>query len=111
MAKRNINNIDEFNEENIKYNYEDLIWVPKTNVEDIDKFNEYPNNDDNKKEEKEDEKYTRKINKNEIIKDKEISFSSNVNNFSFHNNSDEFNKNKISNLNNINPNQKRDSIF
>ena len=102
------NNTNKLEENNIKYNYEDLIWVPIINIEDIDKFNEYNNDDYNKKDDKEEEKYTRKINKNDIMKEKEISFSSNVNNFSFHDNSED-NKNKINIINNIN--QKRDSIF
>ena len=76
-------------------------------MEEINRFEEYHNN--------EEDKFTRKLNKNEIIKDKEkeISFSSNVNNFSFHNNSEDFikNKNNINNINNIEQNSKRGSFF
>ena len=103
--KNHLNNSDF----NVKYNYENLIWVPKTNLKDIDKFNEYNNIED-----KEEEKY-HKINKsdntNYINKEKEISFSSNVNNFSFNNISYEHNKSKTNNNNKINDNSKRDSVF
>ena len=51
------------------------------------------------------------MNKNDIVKEKEISFSSNINNFSFHNNSEDFYKNKINNINNISQNSKRGSFF
>ena len=120
LANKNTN-INAFNhdsnDESINHNYENLFWVPKNNIVDIDNFNSYQNDDQNKSE---DDKFTHKINKNDINininKVKEISFSSNVNNFSFHN-SDECNKsrgnNNINNINeiNINPNLKRGSLF
>ena len=120
LANKNTN-INAFNndsnDESINHNYENLFWVPKNNIVDIDNFNSYQNDDQNKSE---DDKFTHKINKNDINininKVKEISFSSNVNNFSFHN-SDECNKsrgnNNINNNNeiNINPNLKRGSLF
>jgi len=120
LANKN-SNINAFNndsgDEINNHNYDNLFWVPKNNIVDIDNFNSYQNDDQNKSE---DDKFTHKINKNDINininKVKEISFSSNVNNFSFHN-SDEGNKSKgnnnINNTNeiNINPNLKRGSIF
>ena len=96
-------NINELNEDNNKYNYDNLHWVPITNIIDLDKFNEYQGqkyNEENKNEEINEEKYTHKINN----KEKEISFSSTVNNFSFHV-SDDDNKNKV------NQNFKRGSLF
>ena len=105
------------NDEIMNHNYENLFWVPKNNIVDIENFNSYQNDDQNKSE---DDKFTHKINKNDINininKVKEISFSSNVNNFSFHN-SEEFNKSRgnsnINNINeiNMNPNLKRGSLF
>ena len=99
--KKNINNKSD---ESLKFTYDYLLWVPKIDLEEINRFEEYHNN--------EEDKFTRKLNKNEIIKDKdkEISFSSNVNNFSFHNNSEDFIKNK-NNINNIEQNSKRGSFF
>ena len=99
--KKNINNKSD---ESLKFSYDNLLWVPKIDLEEINRFKEFHNN--------EEDKYTRKLNKNEIIKDKEkeISFSSNVNNFSFHNNSEDFIKNK-NNINNIDQNSKRGSLF
>ena len=111
LASKNISNNRELSEDTINYTYDDLIWVPKTNIEDINKFNDYQSNEEDKKDEKEEEKYSRKLNKIEITKEKEISFSSNVNNFSFHNNSEDYNKNKGNIINNISPNSKRGSFF
>ena len=120
LANKNTN-INAFNndsnDESDNHNYDNLFWVSKNNIVDIDNFNSYQNDDQNKSE---DDKFTHKINKNDINininKVKEISFSSNVNNFSFHN-SDDGNKsrgnNNINNINeiNINPNLKRGSLF
>ena len=84
--------------------------VSDSNIPDLDKFNEYQNNEE-KDEEKDDEK-NHKTNKNNNIinKGKEISFSSNANSFSF-NNTEEINKNKNNNNNINHRNSKGDSIF
>ena len=95
------------NEDDEKLNYEDLFWVPKINIIDIDEYPESNNENEIKKIEP-DKKISNKIYKSEIHlnREKEISFS----NISFNNNSDEINKNK-QNSNNNSSSLKRGSIF
>ena len=83
------------------YNYDNLLWVPKINIIDIDNYNEVKN--DNNEIKKEDNIYKNEIH---INREKEISFS----NISFNNNSDELNKNK-QNSNNNSSSIKRGSFF
>jgi hypothetical protein len=89
-------------------NYDNLIWVPKINIADIDKFNDYQSNEEKDKDKYEENNLKSSKNNNIINKGKDISFSSNVNSFSFHN-TEEINKNKNNNINN--QNSKFDSIF
>ena len=100
LINKNMNNNEILGNENELLNYENLIWVPKINIIDIEEY-------ENKIDEIEEKESNNKI-QNEIIinRNKEISFS---NNFSFHNNSGEINKNKQNNNNSIN--QKRNSLF
>ena len=104
------NKPDNLIKENNKYDYDNLYWVPKINIIDLDieNNNEIKNEIEIKKEDNS-EKHSNKIYKNElhINREKEISFS---NNFSFNNNSDEMNKNK-QNSNNNSSSIKRGSIF
>ena len=90
------------------YNYDNLLWVPKINIIDIDNYNEVKNDNNEIKKEDNAEKKSNKIYKNEIHinREKEISFS----NISFNNNSDELNKNK-QNSNNNSSSIKRGSFF
>ena len=90
------------------YNYDNLLWVPKINIIDIDDYNEVKNDNNEIKKEDNTEKKSNKIYKNEIHinREKEISFS----NISFNNNSDELNKNK-QNSNNNSSSIKRGSFF
>ena len=90
------------------YNYDNLLWVPKINIIDIDSYNEVKNDNNEIKKEDNAEKKSNKIYKNEIHinREKEISFS----NISFNNNSDELNKNK-QNSNNNSSSIKRGSFF
>ena len=90
------------------YNYDNLLWVPKINIIDIDSYNEVKNDNNEIKKEDNTEKKSNKIYKNEIHinREKEISFS----NISFNNNSDELNKNK-QNSNNNSSSIKRGSFF
>ena len=76
------------------YNYDNMFWVPKINIIDIESFNYNKCSDDNNKEEK---------------NNKEISFTSNVNNYSFHNNLDMINK--IKSNNNESPKSKNENLF
>jgi len=98
-----VNKVDSLVKENNKLNYDELIWVPKNNIIDLDSYKELNKNlNENKKDDT--EKHTNnKIYKNEIHinREKEISFS---NNYSFNNNSFELNKNKQNNNNNNNSN-------
>ena len=91
-----------------KHNYDNLLWVPKINIIDIDSYNEVKNDNNEIKKEDNAEKKSNKIYKNEIHinREKEISFS----NISFNNNSDELNKNK-QNSNNNSSSIKRGSFF
>ena len=91
-----------------KHNYDNLLWVPKINIIDIDNYNEVKNDNNEIKKEDNAEKKSNKIYKNEIHinREKEISFS----NISFNNNSDELNKNK-QNSNNNSSSIKRGSFF
>ena len=94
-----VNKVDSLVKENDKLNYDELIWVPKINIIDLDTYKE-PNKSNNENKKDDTEKHTNnKIYKNEIHinRDKEISFS---NNYSFNNNSEELNKNKQNNNNN-----------
>ena len=104
-----VNKVDSLVKEKDKLNYDDLIWVPKINIIDIDTYKElFKKDNENKKDDV--EKFTsNKIYKNEIHinRDKEISFS---NNFSFNNNSEELNKNK-QNSNNSNSLKRGGSFF
>ena len=90
------------------YNYDNLFWVPKINIIDIDSYQENKNENNEIKKEDTTEKRSNKIYKNEIHinREKEISFS----NISFNNNSDEANKNKQNSNNNSNS-IKRGSFF
>ena len=103
------NKSDNLVKENDKYNYDNLYWVPKINIIDLDieNNNEIKNEIEIKKEDNI-EKHSNKIYKSEIHinREKEISFS----NISFNNNSDEMNKNK-QNSNNNSSSMKRGSIF
>ena len=103
------NKPDNLIKENDKYNYDNLYWVPKINIIDLDieNNNEIKNEIKIKKEDNT-EKHSNKIYKSEIHlnREKEISFS----NISFNNNSDEMNKNK-QNSNNNSSSMKRGSIF
>ena len=82
------------------YDYNNLFWVPKINIIDIDNYNEIEKENEIKNDDKL-EKPSTKIHKNEISKnkEKEINF---FNNFSFNNNSEELNKNKQNSNNNSN---------
>ena len=82
------------------YDYNNLFWVPKINISDIDNYNEIEKENEIKNDDKL-EKPSTKIHKNEISKnkEKEINF---FNNFSFNNNSEELNKNKQNSNNNSN---------
>ena len=105
-----VNKVDSLVKENNKLNYDELIWVPKINIIDLDSYKELNKNlNENKKDDT--EKHTNnKIYKNEIHinREKEISFS---NNYSFNNNSFELNKNKQNNNNNSNNSLKRGGSF
>ena len=94
-----VNKVDSLVKEKNKLNYDELIWVPKINIIDLDSYKELNKNlNENKKDDTE-KHANNKIYKNEIHinREKEISFS---NNYSFNNNSFELNKNKQNNNNN-----------
>ena len=102
------NKSDFMDKEKEIYNYDNLFWVPKINIIDIDSYQENKNENNEIKKEDTTEKRSNKIYKNEIHinREKEISFS----NISFNNNSDEANKNKQNSNNNSNS-IKRGSFF
>ena len=91
---------DNFIKEKENYDYDNLLWVPKINIIDIDNYKE-ANKENEIKNDDNSEKLSNKIFKNEINKnkEKEINF---FNNFSFNNNSEELNKNKQNSNNNSN---------
>ena len=105
-----VNKVDSLVKETDKLNYDDLIWVPKINIIDIDDYKEIIQNIKENKKEDTEKLTSNKIYKNEINinREKEISFS---NNFSFNNNSEELNKNKQNSHNNSNSLKPGGSFF
>ena len=105
-----VNKVDSLVKETDKLNYDDLIWVPKINIIDIDDYKKIIQNINENKKEDNEKPTSNKIYKNEIHinREKEISFS---NNFSFNNNSEELNKNKQNSHNNSNSLKRGGSFF
>ena len=105
-----VNKVDSLVKETDKLNYDDLIWVPKINIIDIDDYKEIIQNIKENKKEDTEKLTSNKIYKNEIHinREKEISFS---NNFSFNNNSEELNKNKQNSHNNSNSLKRGGSFY